>query len=124
MLMQVNFKGPISSSQTWTWSVYDWNTKQWIKLGDTIGAKADLWQTLLFRIRYPWRYSSPVGEIRIQLRSNNANGDAKIDYEALHITYLSIPIPVAPILAVPTVTPLRPGISSAPTATPSPVLNP
>jgi len=112
MLLQVNFKGSASSAQTWTWSVYDWSTKQWIKLGDTIGVNANQWQTLLFRIRYPWRYISSVGEIRIQLKSDNANGDAKIDYEALHITYLSIPTTPMPVL--PIVTPRRPGISSAP----------
>jgi len=123
MLLQVNFKGPASSSQTWAWSIYDWSTKQWIKLGDTIGVNANQWQTLLFRIRYPWRYSSPVGEIRIQLKSNNANGDVKIDYEAIHITYLSISATPTPVV-VPAVTPHRPGISSAPTATPSPTLNP
>jgi len=123
MLMQVNVKGSISSSQTWTWSAYDWNTKQWNKLGDSVGVNADQWQTLLFRIRYPWRFSSPVGEIRIQLKSNNANGDAKIDYEAIHITYLSISATPTPVV-VPAVTPHRPGISSAPTATPSPTLNP
>jgi hypothetical protein len=122
MLLQVNFKAPASSTQTWIWSVYDWNTNLWIKLGDSIGANTDQWRTLLFKFRVPQRYISPRGEIRIELRSNDASHDAKIDYEAIHITYLSIPAMPTPV--VPIVTSQRPGIFSAPTATPGPVLNP
>jgi len=121
MLMQINFKGPASSTQTWTWSIYNWNTKMWIKLGDTIGTSADQWNTLTFRIQNPSRYISPGKEIRIQLRSNNANGDAMIDYEALHITYL--PYTPAPTQPAPIVPATRPGIfstSSTPTPTPAP----
>ena len=121
-LLQVNFKGPASSTQMWTWSIYDWTSNLWIKLGDSIGTTADQWNTLLFRIPHPQRYVSSGHEIRIQLRSNNANGDAKIDYEALHITYLSVPAASTPV--TPVSTPKRPGISSVPTSTPSPVLNP
>ena len=118
ILVQVNFKGPASSTQVWTWSVYDWSTGLWIKIGDSIGTDPDEWQTLIFRIRQPWKYVSTGREIRIQLRSNNANGDAKIDYEALHATYLSNP--ATPIPATPVITPKRPGIYSAPTSTPRP----
>jgi|GEM_PF-2044523 len=118
MLLQVNFKGPSSSTQTWTWSMYDWDKNLWIKLGDSIGITADQWETLLFRIPNPKRYISQRGEIHTQLNSNNANDDAKIDYEALHITYLSIPATPTPVL--PAVTPGRPGIFSASTSTPVP----
>ena len=118
MLLQVNFKGPASSAQTWTWSIYDWNSKLWIKLGDSVGTTANEWNSLLFRLPAPKRYISPTKEIRIQLRSNNVNGDAKVDYEALHITYLSPPATPTPV--TPLVTPKRPGIFSAPTSTPSP----
>ncbi len=110
MLLQINFKGPSSSAQRWTWSAYDWNTGLWIKLGDTVGVKANEWQTLLFRIRQPWPYISSAHEVRIQLRSDNSNGDAKLDYEALHITYL--PVPATPTLVPPITTPKRPGFSS------------
>ena len=95
MLLQVNFKGDIST--TWTWSAYDWKSAQWIELGNSIGAKAGVWKTFLFPIRQPWRYISSKGEIRIQLKSDNASGDAKIDYEALHLTYLSIPATATPL---------------------------
>ncbi len=116
-LLQVNFKGPASSTQLWTWSIYDWNKDLWIKLGDSIGTTTGQWNSLLFRIPNPQRFLSRH-EVRIQLRSSNANGDAKMDYEALHITYLYLP--AMPTSAVPVITPKRPGIFSAPTSTPSP----
>jgi len=119
MLMQINFKGPASSTQKWTWSIYDWNTKMWIKLGDSTGTSADEWNMLLFRIQNPRRYILPAGEIRVQLKSNNANGDVKVDYEAIHLTYR--PVMPSPTPVIPTVPPRRPGISSAPlTPTPHP----
>ena len=101
MLLQLNFKGPTSVSQVWTWSVYDWNSGQWITLGDSIGAKPNEWKTILFQIRQPRRYFSSSGDIRIQVKSNNADGDAKIDYEGIHITYLAVPAtptPLAPVV--------------------------
>jgi predicted outer membrane repeat protein len=110
MLLQVNFKGPASSTQVWTWSIYDPNSGMWIKVGDSIGAEAEQWQSLIFRIRQPWRFVSPGNEIRVQLKSNNANGDAKIDYQALHVTYLSIPVAATPVR--PPITPRRPGTFS------------
>ena len=117
MLLQVNFKSP-SSTQIWTWSVYDWNKDLWIKLGDSIGVTVDQWETLLFRIPNPQGFVSPRGEIRIQLRSSNGDANAKIDYEALHITYLSIPVTPTPM--TPVATPKRPGIFSVPMSTPGP----
>jgi len=118
MLLQVNFKGPLSSTQNWTWSIYDWNKSLWIKLGDSIAATPNQWNTLLLKIPNPHRYLSPGREIRIQLKSNNANNDAKIDYEAIHITYFSTPATPTPV--VPIITPKRPGIFSAQTSTPEP----
>ncbi len=121
MLLQVNFKVPASSSQVWTWSIYNPTTNMWIKVGDTLGVEADQWQSITFRINQPSKYVSPTNEIRIQLSSNNADGDIKIDYEALHITYLSIPVISTNI--APVVPSNRPGISSVlnvPIATPRP----
>ena len=112
MLLQVNFKGPASATQVWTWSMYDWNTNLWIKMGDSIGTSPDQWNTLVFRVRNVQRYVSPGGEMRIQLRSSNANGVAKVDYEALHITYLSLPATPTPY--APPVAPPRPGVFSVP----------
>jgi hypothetical protein len=117
MLLQVNFKAPAAPHQVWTWSIYNWSTDLWIPLGDSIGTTPDEWQTLLFRIRQPRRYVSAAGEIRIQLQSENAGGAVKIDYEALHITYLSIPVTATP--DAPLITSDRPSIFSVP-STPRP----
>lgn len=82
----------------------------WIKLDDTIGTEADRWNDLNFRIFNISRYMSPSHEIRIRLQSGNASYDAKIDYEALHITYR--PLAVTPTVTAPAVPALRPGIAS------------
>ncbi|NWG07049.1 MAG: hypothetical protein HXY35_10250 [Chloroflexi bacterium] len=88
--LQVNFKGPASSTQLWTWSVYDWTMRRWVKLGDTTGLSADVWQTLTFGIRNPGRVISVVGrELRIRLQSNNPAGDAKVDYMVVDLNYRS-----------------------------------
>jgi hypothetical protein len=118
MLLQVNFKTS-SSAQIWTWSIYDWNTGMWINLGNTLGAEAGEWTTRVFRIYNLQRYTSPDGRgLRIQLRSNRSSGEIKVDYEALHITYLPLsptPVPTAPVFHS-----KRPMIYSSPTATPEP----
>ncbi|MFT3894363.1 MAG: S8 family serine peptidase [Anaerolineales bacterium] len=110
MLLQVNFKGSGSTSQIWTFSVYDWNSKMWIPVGDTIGLEVNRWNELTFSIRRPARYISPGGEIQIRLSSNVGTRDAKLDYESLHITYRPLAVSSSnDALAVPVE---RPGIVS------------
>jgi len=82
----------------------------WIKFGDTVGIAANQWSELTFKVSNVTRYISPGREVRIRLQSSNQNGDAKIDYEALHITYR--PVEVTPTVTAPAVPAKRPGISS------------
>ena len=110
-LLQVNVNGPASSTQIWTWSIYDWNSNLWIKLGDTIGSTADQWNSMTFSIRNIQNYISPTREVRIQLRSSNDINDLKMDYEALHLTYRSVTITPTP--SAPSMPMGRPGIASA-----------
>jgi len=110
MLLQVNFKGPASSTQNWTFSIYDWNTQMWIKLDDTVGTTAGQWNDLTFPIKKFTRYISAGREVRIRLQSSNASDDAKLDYEAIHITYR--PVAVASTQAAPAVPGQRPGIAA------------
>ncbi|MFT3892413.1 MAG: Ig-like domain-containing protein [Anaerolineales bacterium] len=117
MLLQVNFQAPASPHQVWTWSIYNWSTGMWIPIGDTVGTTPNEWQTLLFHIRQPRRYISAAGEVRIQLLSENTGGAVKIDYQALHITYLSFPATATP--EAPLITSDRPSIFSVP-STPRP----
>ena len=110
VLLQVNFNGPEASTQTWTWSVYDWTSNLWIRHGDTIGSIANEWNSMTFPVRNIRRFISPNREMRIRLQSNNANGDLKVDYEAFHLTYRAIAS--SPHLAAPSVSSPRPGIFS------------
>ena len=91
-LFQVNFKGSDTSIQSWSWSVFNWSSQLWIPISDTIGTEPNIWNDLTFRVRNFASYISSTREIRIRLQSNNASADAKIDYQAIHLTYL----PVAP----------------------------
>lgn len=109
MLLQVNFKGT-DPSQIWTFSVYDWSAQMWVAIGNTNGTTVNRWNSLTFRIRNITRIVSSSGEVRIRLQSNNATGDAKLDYEAIHITYY--PVAVSPSLTVPVVPGRRPGVTS------------
>jgi hypothetical protein len=132
--LQVNFKGTAPSKQTWSWLIYDWQARQWVKLGEANG-KESQWKTLNFNVPIQPQYGSPQGEVRIQLRSNNSNGDAKIDYQVLQWTaaasapaqtivqpaVTSTATSIAPSL-VPTQT--LPIATDTPTILPSPTLAP
>jgi len=121
-ILQVNFNGPAHTQQLWTWSIYNWTTGQWNKLGDTIGANANVWDMLIFRITGFARYVSSHDEVRIQLTSNNSDGDVKIDYQALHFTF----IPVTPTATRSTGTPAatKPAYTYANTYTPTATFTP
>jgi hypothetical protein len=96
ILLQINFKGADASTQLWTWSIFNWKTQMWIPIGDTIGTQPDVWNIIAVRIRNFSPYISAGREIRLQVISSNDTADAKIDYQAFHVTY-------AP--TIPTVTP-------------------
>ena len=122
ILLQVNFKGPDPSSQVWTWFVLDWSSQLWIKIGDTIGTQPNIWNNVTFRLRNFSSYISPNREIRIHLQSNNSNSDAKLDYQAIHITYT--PFVSTVTQSVSTFAPTK-GVYVFPTTvTPSPTLTP
>jgi hypothetical protein len=132
VLLQVNFSGPPHTVQTWAWSIFNWSTNIWVPLGDTVGVPSGQWNTLVFRIYGIPNYVSSEGEISIQLKSNARNGIAKLDYEALHFTYL----PVTPVVIQPTSTAFltkskytfpstyTPTITFTPTVTPTPTATP
>lgn len=109
-VLHVNFKGPAATQQVWTWSIYNWKAGRWIRLGNSSTATADSWNTLSFPIANIVPYVNGTNKVRIRIASSNARADAKLDYEALHITY-------EPATATPTRTPTR-------TATPLPAAMP
>jgi hypothetical protein len=85
LVLQINLKGTPSKGQTWTWGIYDWTNKRWIKAGGVTTGSNIRWQALEFRLPFRGEYLSATREIQIQLRSNNDLGDAKIDYQVLQV---------------------------------------
>jgi hypothetical protein len=117
LLLQVNFKVE-NSSQVWTWSLYDWTTGNWVKVGDSIGLQAGAWNNVVFRITNIGRYVSSSKEIKIRLQSSDASHDLKIDYLALHITYQAVA--PTPTPAIPTPMPTKQRYNFPVTFTPVP----
>jgi hypothetical protein len=90
----VNYKGPAKTTQTWTWALYDWNSAKYIAVGAN-GAVANTWSSLTFTTANPQRFiNASTREIRLKLQSNNAGGNAKIDFEVIRIGYEPNPPPV------------------------------
>jgi hypothetical protein len=85
--LTVNIKGPLPSVQVWTWRIYDWKKKVWVKLGTNAKAADWVWTLLTFSAPAPFdRYvNSTTRQIRIQLVSNNASDDIDVDYESLRV---------------------------------------
>ena len=103
MRFETNYFGPNRASQLWTWYVFNWSTNAWVKVGDNSKAPAWEWSVLIFNIASPSRFVSPGGEIRVRLGSSNANGDARIDYEGLHIFFnpSTPPVPASGTIPMP-----------------------
>ena len=92
MTLEFNYKAPKPSTQVWIISIYDWKAKKWIKLGDTKNIiNANEWLASAMPLPNFQRYVSAGNEIRIQVRSDNGNGDLKVDYEGIKITTVSKP---------------------------------
>ena len=86
--VQVNYQGPATAAQIWTWSLYDWATSSWVSVGTNAGAPDwGAWTLLSFNASGTLAdYVSSSGELRLQLTSNNASDNADIDYEAIVVT--------------------------------------
>jgi hypothetical protein len=93
--VEVNYFGPLKSTQTWTWSLFNWNTNTWVGIGDNAAAPDSEWKVLIFSPASPARFISASGGIRLRLVSNNAFEDARLDYEGIHILYTPA-VPPAP----------------------------
>lgn len=86
--LKANYLGPLKSYQTWTWTLYNWTTKKWVKVGDNNSAAAWQWQLFTFNVGGTLRnYVNPAGELRVRLQSNNTKNDMDLDYEALIVSY-------------------------------------
>jgi putative ABC transport system ATP-binding protein len=86
--VRVNYRGPATSTQTWTFKLYDWRLSSWVSIGTN--ADAPEWGAwMLLRFNAPGtlaNYVSPTSAINLQLVSNNDAGAADIDYAAVVLT--------------------------------------
>jgi hypothetical protein len=88
--VKVNYMGPATATQTWTWQLFNWATNTYVTVGNNAGAPAwGAWTILTFNAGgTPANYvRSSDGQIKVQLVSNNAGDAADIDYEAVLVTY-------------------------------------
>ncbi len=94
--IKVNYKGPAKATQTWSWSLYDWVQAKWIKVGDNTGATLNVWKVLQFNVTSnPARFiNNSTRQMRLQITSNDAGADAKLDYEGITLSYLSCSDPL------------------------------
>jgi hypothetical protein len=90
--LTVNYRGPLKAVQTWSWSLYNWQTASWVKLGDNVRAQNWRWTRLTFRAPGPPGpyVNAATRALRVRLRSSSAVDDAQMDYEAL-VVDTSIP---------------------------------
>lgn len=85
----VDYLGPSTSTQTWTWQIYDWIHQAYVPVGTNFIATAwGSWKLLNFNVwGNPSNYiNASNGAIQIQLLSNNDADNADIDYEAVIVT--------------------------------------
>lgn len=85
--IKANYRGPVKSFQTWTWTIYNWSTKKWVSLGNNNGAAEGVWKLFTFTAGGTLRnyINSSTREIQVRLQSNNTKGDMALDYEALTV---------------------------------------
>lgn len=91
--VKANYKGSASASQTWSWFLYNWSLKTWVKVGTNGAASPNVWTLLTFNTTSPLRFVSAAGEMRLLVQSNNASADAKLDFENINLTYTVPPTP-------------------------------
>src|SRR5258708_570535 len=95
--VQVNYRGPSTATQTWTWQLFNWATNSYVTIGTNASAPSwGAWTILNFNATGTLAnyVRSSDGQIKVQLVSNNASDAADIDYEAVLVTYSSGPPPV------------------------------
>jgi hypothetical protein len=108
LTVKVNYKGLAKASQTWTWYLYDWTALSWVGIGNNSAATTGNWKLLTFNTTAPSRFiNASTREIRLQVRSNNASGDAKLDYESISLGYNFTATPTR----TPTRTPCSPAVA-------------
>ena len=84
--VKVNYRGPDSATQIWTWRIYDWTTNSYTTVGTNATAPSwGNWTVLNFNVNGSLAnyVRNSDGKIRIGLSANNTADSADIDYEAV-----------------------------------------
>jgi hypothetical protein len=92
MQLTVNYRGPSSANQTWTWRIYNRRTAAYVTLGTNGGAPSwGSWKQLSFAVTGAAAdyINSADGGITLQMTSSNASDSADIDYIGMLVTYTS-----------------------------------
>jgi N-terminal glycosyl-hydrolase-114-associated domain len=102
----VNYEGPVRTTQTWTWQIFDYVNGGFVPIGDNFFApNTKPWTNLNFNVggnNLANYVRSSDGQMTLRVLSNNTAGDADIDYEAMTITTTSTPIAQGPAFYVST----------------------
>lgn len=117
LALEINYKLPLSSNQSWNIAIYDWKSQQWLDLGNTRYSKSKDWLYHAFASPYFSNYISPNKEIRIQIRSNNAKDVLKVDYEVIKIKTTDTKSSIATSTLIPGATNTTAPIVTTPTVT-------
>ncbi len=88
--VRVNYRGPLSANQNWSWWLYDYSRGSYVKIGDNARVTANRWTLLTFSAGNAARFISPGSQIKLLTQSNNTSGDARIDFEAIDALYSTI----------------------------------
>ncbi len=92
--VKVNYKGPAAVAQLWSWYAWNWDTAAWTWIGNNAAAVANTWTVMKFSVLSPRAYiNATTKEIRIRVVSSNDTGNAKLDYEAILLSYTNTPVP-------------------------------
>jgi hypothetical protein len=90
-IVRVNYRGPLAASQNWSWWLYDYSRKVYVKIGDNARVTSNSqWTLLTFSAGNASRFISTARQIRLQAQSNNASGNAWVDFEAINAVYSTI----------------------------------
>lgn len=82
--VKVNYRGPAKSTQSWTWSAYNWTTSSWSTLGDNAFAPSwGSWKAGTLSAASPSGLIRADGLVRIRLVAGNTADSADLDYEAV-----------------------------------------
>jgi hypothetical protein len=86
--VKANYRGAAVGTQVWTWKLYNWKNRSWVRLGDTGGARQGVWKLLRFKLAGAASdfIRASNRELRVSLESNNARDDCALDFETMVVT--------------------------------------